>query len=370
MTEPIRILHVFMGMGRSGVPVMLMNYFRHIDRTKVIFDFAVEDEDCQTFDEEIENLGGMVYSLGISSNRPGFYTRLGKVIRNGKYDIVHSHMGNRNIPILLWALFSGAKIRVSHSHNTFKTNHFLFRHMNWIVRWLNNTTPTHRFACSGAAGESMFGNVAYEKGKVLVINNAIEIDDFLYNPGTGKAVRNELGLGEGFVLGSVGNFTPLKNYSFMIDVMHELVRIVPSVKLVVAGGGSLMESIRMKISEYNLGENIMLLGRRSDVRRLYHAFDLLLLTSFYEGLSIALIEAQASGLRCLASSSITQESNPAGIMTFMDLNLGAARWAEEIVRLLQEPYERNSKKPELQTGGFDIIHEAKKLEEIYLHMKG
>ncbi len=370
MDEPLRILHVFMGMDRSGVPILLINYLRHIDRTKVVFDFAVESGNEEYFDKEIEGLGGRVYSLGVNSSRPLFYSKLGRIIRKGGYDIVHSHMGNRNIPILLCALISGATRRISHSHNTFKSRHALFRYLDGLILLLGNMIPTHRYACSAVAGICMFGKRTFNKGKVTVINNAIEINKFLYDPGLGAAVRNELGLGDRLVIGSVGNFTPLKNHGFMIEVFRELVRRAPSAALVIAGGGRLMESIREKVSTYGLSDNIMLLGRRSDVDRLYQAFDAFILTSFNEGLSIALIEAQASGLRCIVSDNLTQESNPSGTMTVLNLEDGAVCWAENIIRILETPYERKSQTAKLREAGFDIILEARKLEEKYLAMKG
>lgn len=349
---------------------MLMNYYRYIDRDNVQFDFAVESGENEIFDIEIDTLGGKVHRLDVESNHLKFYWKLGRVIRKGHYNIVHSHLGNRNIPVLFTALICGVRNRISHSHNTFLPRNFIFRYLKKVIMWLNVYIPTDLFACSRIAGESQFGSKQLSGGKVTVINNAIEIDNYLYNEEIRIQVRKELDLESDIVFGSVGNFTMLKNHGFMIEVFRELLKIVPDAKLVIVGFGRLMEKAKEKAIGYNIDDRVLFLGSRDDVSNLYQAFDFFILTSFNEGLSLALIEAQASGLRCIVSDNLTQESNPANLMTILKLESGAAEWANEIAQIIQLPYNRQSKKKELKAKGFDILQEAYKLEKIYLRMKG
>ncbi|MBN2521817.1 MAG: glycosyltransferase family 1 protein [Bacteroidales bacterium] len=369
MNEEIRVLHVFMGMNRSGVPVMLMNYFRNIDRSRVVFDFALESSKPEDFDKEIELLGGKIYRIGARSNTIGFHIKLGRIIRENRYKIVHSHMNFRNLTILLAALLSGVRIRISHSHNSYTPNNILFRVLKGIIIGSLKMVSTHKLACSVIAGECLYGIKQIDRGNVIIVNNAICIEKFAYKPEVRIKVREKLGLLDKIVLGNVGNFLPLKNHGFMIEMFNELQKSVPEARLVLVGQGGLMVETRRKVSGFNLDDKVLFLGSRSDVIDLYQAFDLFVLTSFNEGLPLVLIEAQASGLRCVVSDNLTQESNPVKLMKIIKLESGQEVWADEIKDLLDTPYERSSNFEKLREKGFDIKVEAYKLEQLYIGMK-
>ncbi len=369
MNEPIRVLHVFMGMNRSGVPVMLMNYYRNIDRSRVQFDFAVEASEQDVFDDEIISLGGKIHKIGALTDSFKFYVRLSKIIRKNRYRIVHSHMNFRNVLILFTALLSGAKIRISHSHNSYLPHNPVLKFFSKSIIGFLNLISTHYFACSKIAGDILYGIKKSEKGKVTVINNAIDIEAFEYNPDERLKVRKSLGLKDNVVLGNVGNFLPFKNHGFMIEVFNRLLEVVPEAKLVLVGQGRLMESVREKAKSLNIEDKVLFLGCRDDVVSLYQVFDLFVLTSFNEGLPLVLIEAQASGLRCIVSDNLTEESNPADLLKILKLESSAGNWADEIQKVLKTPYERCSALEKLKIKGFDIKNEASKLEELYIGMK-
>ena len=151
--------------------------------------------------------------------------------------------------------------------------------------------------CSELAGRWLFGDKAYDSGKVYLLNNAIDLDKFKYNESLRKEKRKELGIGEDtLVIGHIGRFVAQKNHTFLIDIFNELHKKNHNSLLLLVGQGPLKEEIENKVKELKLNDSVRFLGQRNDANELYQAFDVFCLPSLYEGLPVVGVEAQATGL--------------------------------------------------------------------------
>jgi glycosyltransferase EpsF len=356
-------------MDRSGVPVVLLNYHRNLNRENIQFDYAVEAEDRSYYDDEIEALGGKIHRIGQNRNGLKYYIRLAAAIRNGGYEIVQTHMNHRNSLILFVAFLCGVRRRISHSHNTYAPVGLIKKIIFKISTLFINIISTERFACSKAAGAWLYGKKKMEAGRVTVMNNAIDLGKFSFNPLVRESMRKELKVEDSVVIGHVGNFLPLKNHAFLIEVFYELIKTLPNAILVLVGDGGLKEKIINRVNELGIEEKVLFMGKRSDVADFYQAFDLFILPSLSEGLTLVLIESQASGLRCIASDTVSAESNPTGLVEFLSLESGAWEWASRANQAIKTKNPRTSMAKILTEKYFNIFKEATKLEQIYLMEK-
>ena len=134
--------------------------------------------------------------------------------------------------------------------------------------------------------------------------------------------------------------------------------------MLLVGGGELRHQIEAEIIKYGLEESVVFAGVRSDVQRLYHAMDVFVFPSLYEGLGIVVIEAQAAGLPCCISSSVPKEA----ILTTKlaqqrPLRDGAKVWADWIVSRKNEP--RVDTIAAIRQAGYDISTTTAWLQYFY-----
>lgn len=361
--KPVRVLHVVTYMGRGGLETMLMNYYRRIDRDLVQFDFLTHRSFRADYDQEIEQLGGRIYHLPrLNPFSPSYLRSLDRFFREHReYKIVHSHLDcMAGIP-LKYAAKNGVPVRIAHAHNSGqeKNGKYLLK-----LCFKQNITryATHLFACSKAAGRWMFG-----KNDFHVLNNAIDAEEYVFNERIREKIRAELDIGpETFVCGHVGRFLPQKNHEFLIDVFAQIVKLHGDSRLLLVGDGALAERIREKCRKPELSDKVIFTGVREDVPDLLQAMDLFLFPSLFEGLPVALIEAQASGLPCLISDQVPAEcEKTTGLVRRMSLGAGAQKWADEAVRQIGRI--RENKRCEIEDAGFDIRKNAEKLQEFYLN---
>lgn len=352
----VRMLHIVGSMSPSGIGNFIMNVYRNIDREKVQFDFIVHETREISFEDEIRKLGGKVYTATRKSVSPiKNFTDIRRIVKQGNYKIVFRHTDTSTVAVdLLAAWMGGAKERIAHSHSTSTPNVKMHR----LFQPMLNGLCTKRFACSEKAGKWLYGNKPYE-----VIINAIRLDDFAYQEETRAQMREKEGLGNSLVIGHIGNLLPVKNHLFMLDVMAELVKKQPDCKMIFAGDGVMRQPIEEKRKELGLEEKVILLGVRTDTAALLQAMDVFLFPSKYEGLPIAMVEAQCSGLPNLVSDVITPDVDVTPLVHKLSLELPAAVWAEKILELAAK--ERKAPDYDLfAKKGFDIRQMVKRYEEL------
>lgn len=366
--EPVRVAQIMGKWVGGGVESVVMNYYRYIDRTKIQFDFICDDDSTNIPYEEIEKLGGKVILIPPYQKVFKYHNKLKKILKEGHYKIVHSHINTLSVFSLFAAKCAGVPVRIAHSHSTTNKKEKKKNLLKQVLRPFSKLFATDYMCCSELAGRWLFGDKEYDKGNVYLLNNAIDLEKFKYNESLRKEKRKELGISDDtLVIGHVGRFVAQKNHGYLIDIFNEIHKKNNNSVLLLAGQGPLMEEIKNKVKSLKLEKNVKFLGQRNDANELYQAFDVFLLPSLYEGLPVVGVEAQATGLLCELSNDMTKETKVLNITKFMSLNNTPEEWADNILDDVKK-YKRIDTSKEMTAKNFNIKEEAKKLEEYYLDL--
>ena len=349
----------------GGVESVVMNYYRHIDRDKVQFDFICDSDSTNIPYEEIESLGGRVLLVPPYQKLPKYIKELKRIFKENNYTIVHSHINTLSVFPLYAAKKAGVPIRIAHSHSTTNKKEWKKNLMKQTLRPFSKKYATDYMCCSELAGRWLFGDKAYNNSEVYLLNNAIDLEKFKYNEKTRKNKRKELKLKDNtLVIGHIGRFVAQKNHTFLIDIFNEVHKKEKNSVLLLAGQGPLEEEIKSKVMSLGLNDSVYFLGQRNDANELYQAFDVFLLPSLYEGLPVVGVEAQASGLLCILSNDMTKETKVLDSTIFLPLSSTSEEWA---IKLLDnyKNFVRKDSSNEMTKKNFNIDKEASKLEKKY-----
>lgn len=360
---PIRVAHVIGKLNAAGVEAVINNYYRHIDRTKYQFDFFIDaDGECPPPRELIE-LGARYFVIPPYQHFFKHIRTLIRLFKENEYLIVHSSMNTLSPISLFCAWIAGVPVRINHNHSTSGKGEFKRNCLKYILRPFSKCFATHFVACSRFAGGWLFGRKMMQSGRCRIFNNAIDVDKFKYNDAVRESVRNELGIEGMFVIGHVGRFCYQKNHCFLIDVFKSVHDIEEKSVLLLIGTGKLKEQIEKKVKALGLERNVLFLGVRKDVDKLYQAMDVFVLPSLYEGLPVVGIEAQTSGLPCFFSDRFTDESVIVSNTKVLKLDDSILVWRDEILRVRE--ISRKDCSNCIRYSSFDIVGEAKVLEDYY-----
>ena len=358
---PIRVLQVVTHMERGGLESMLMNYYKHVDRERVQFDFLVHRQERAAFDDEIESLGGRIYRLPrLVPWSKSYLSALNRFFEeHPEYKVVHVHQDCLSSVILKVAAQHNVPVRIAHSHNANQDRNLKYP----IKLWYRRSIPqyaTNLFACGKDAGDWMFSGAPYQ-----IINNAIDVAAYSYDPEKRIEMRQKLGLENELIVGHVGRFNPQKNHPLLLDIFAALLKKEPNAVLLLAGGGEDMPKIQAKAQALGVAERVRFLGVRSDVADLMQAMDVFVFPSLYEGLPVTMVEAQAAGLPCIISDKVPPECIlTEGLVDVLPLSAEPEIWAAKILEKKNLP--RTDRRAEIAAHGFDITTEAVKLQEFYL----
>lgn len=364
--EPIRVAQIIGKWLGGGVESVVMNYYRHIDRTKIQFDFICDEDSTNIPYEEIEKMGGKVILIPPYQKIFKYHKKLKEVLKSGGYKIVHSHINTLSVFSLFAAKCAGVPVRIAHSHSTTNKKEKKKNLLKQILRPFSKVFATDYMCCSELAGRWLFGNKEYDNGNVYRLNNAIDLDKFKYDEEKRKEKRKELNIEDStLVIGHVGRFVEQKNHRFLIDIFNEVHRQKENSILLLAGQGPLMEEMKEKVKILGIEDSVKFLGQRNDINELYQAFDVFCLPSLYEGLPVVGVEAQATGLLCIFSDDMTKETKVLDTTEFLPLNQSVEVWEKHILKSF-EVYTRKTNQTEIKNNGFDIRNEAKKLSDYYI----
>lgn len=365
----IRVLHINSNISRrSGIMSYLMNYYRHIDKESLQFDFLYYEDRENTYEEDIKELGGKTYKVCKPSNLCFFFSEMKVFYKNHRYsyDIVEIHD-----PFMFSFLFSikkrlNVKSIIAHAHSTKFSDHFFGEVRNKVLSISSRYIADCFFACSQIAGEKTFGKKRFEK-KGTIIHNAIDVKHFYLESNCSNEIRQSLGIDNKYVIGHIGNFNEAKNHSFLLQIFYELQKKKTDAVLVLVGDGELKQRIVDKCKNLNLLDKVLFLGVRTDIPKLLSAFDVFVFPSKYEGLGIALVEAQAVGLPCICSDCVPKEAYVANVKS-LSLNETPFVWASAILSMRKLDNSNTSEK--LKNKGFDIEEESIFLEKTYKNIIG
>lgn len=343
----------------GGVESVIMNYYRHLDHTKVQFDFICDEDSTRIPYDEIKKLGGRVFLVPKYQKLPQYLEALEDLFCKNQYRIVHSNVNTLSVFPLYAAKKAGVPVRISHSHSTSNPKEWKRNIIKNILRPFSKKYATDYFACSELAGRYLFGDKAFDQGKVKIIHNAIDLDKFKFDPNARKKLREELGIDEKTtVIGHVGRFVKQKNHDFLIDVFKEYHTENPDSKLLLIGTGPLEEKTKAKVEKLNLSDPVIFLGQREDTNKLYSVMDVFCLPSLYEGLGMVLIEAQMNGLPCLASDEVPREAKITENIDFIIF---------DIKKFIKKIHTERIKPDISLFKKYNIINNTSTLELIYLN---
>jgi len=360
----MKVLHIANKNNGNGVASFIMNYYRHIDYNKIQFDFishsSLEDSNA----EEIQNLGGNVFNVpSYKKYLFKYINSVYKIIKSGTYDIIHCHQFPIDIISLFIAKKKGIKVRIFHAHNNAFYS-FVKRLLVYLFRNIWGCVVTDFSACSVDAGHFFFGN----RYKYIIFNNAIEPERYVFNSIARNSIRNNLYLPENaFVIGYVARFVKQKNYFFLINVFKNILYKNDNSFLLLIGDGKLLKKIKKYVATLNLLKNVLFYGVSERVYELYSAMDVFVFPSLFEGLGIAGIEAQCAGLPVIASLNIPKEMQVTDLVSWLDLKVGAEKWAEKVLEY-SIPKKRENMTEIITRNGYNIKNECNKLENEYARL--
>ncbi len=370
--RPIRILQVVTHMGPvgGGVPVWLMEVYRRIDRTRYEFDFLVHTDEPQAFDQEISELGGRILRCPSPSRIWKYPATFRQAIQNGgPYDIVHSHVlfaGH----VLRNARRCGVPIRIAHSHSDkegFRADgHFLHgAYLTWTNRWVQ-TDATHGLACSQRAAIALFGERWAEDPRWRILYYGIDLTPYR-NVTDAKSIRDQLGIPQtAIVLGHVGRFQPQKNHHYLLRIFALLHKRNPDYRLLLVGDGPLRSELKRASESFGIEKAMIWAGVRADIPHLMQcAMDVFVLPSFYEGLPLVGIEAQAAGLPLIITDTIASEMDVTPQIHRLSASEDPCKWADAIESALAKPRIAPNLAIGSVAGRFDIDESARLVGKYY-----
>lgn len=366
--EPLRILHVLGSLDRGGAETLVMNAYRVIDRRLIQFDFVCHGPGPWDFGDEVESLGGRIFvapRYGVSTHAR--YLRWWNALfaAHPELRVVHGHMTS-TAAIYLRVARKHNRATIAHSHNTRSAG-------NWLVRSVKKRLRRHTpgmadvlLACSDEAGLALFGRLPSGQVRYSIVRNGIDLSVYAYSVQTRAEVRAEFGIEDRLVIGHVGRFEQQKNHEFLLRVFQYVLREKPTSVLLLVGRGSLENAVRRQADALGVQDSVIFAGVRTDVSRLLQAMDVFVFPSHFEGLGVALIEAQAAGLPTLASTAVPPEARVVPEFEFIDLSVGPQEWASRILECVGAP--RRNTQSELMSAGFDISRVSDTLQRLYLEL--
>jgi glycosyltransferase involved in cell wall biosynthesis len=339
MQSRLRILHALGSMNPGGVETWLLHAMKYTDRDRLEFHICTFGPQPGMYASKVEELGGKILRCPIGANPWSFRSRFQKILREGHYDVVHSHVHFFSGAILRWANAEGIPIRIAHSHTTQdgKADTLTRKCYRRLMKsWLDRYT-THGFAVSTTAATNLFGEKWHTDRRFSVLHYRIDLKPF-QEPIDWEGARKELEIPmDALVVGHVGRFDAPKNQRFLLEVAREVLKTRRDVHFLFVGDGPLRVEIQERARVLGLSGRTHFPGIRTDVPRLMRAaMDVFVFPSLWEGLPLVMIEAQAAGLRCIVSDAVTKEVSilPEQVQR-LPLSAGAETWAAETVHALE-----------------------------------
>lgn len=367
--RPVRILQMPMANARGGVTRYALENFRFLDKERFSCGFATVRPHLD-FAPEVERSGGKIHYISCSSlaDETRFIAEFNAILDQG-YDVVHLHTCSWTG---FWAeklaLERGCPMVIVHAHSAMvdifddrERQQAIALHER-LKREFHSGLATHFCACSTAAAHWLFGP-GIPPERIQILNNAIDVDAYAFDPAIRKRVRGELGLADTFAIGHIGRFTYLKNHGFLLDVFSRVTQSIPAAVLVLIGDGPLQPAMRRYARELGIGDKVRFLGTRDDVPEVMQALDVYAHPSHFEGLGLVLVEAQAAGLPCLTSQAVPPEAKVSRNIRFIELD--AAAWEKEILNAAGRPIDRSRAAEEVAAAGYGLKDQIRVIETLY-----
>ena len=366
--DKIKVLFYNSTLLKGGTEAYIKELIKCLDKSKFQIDIVVKDGDVvdEFIYNELKNCGCNVFLAKGSFPKRLLFLR--KFFKQNKhiYDVAHINATSQGAGLLSFMAKKYGKIKkvIFHSHMGGNDNKQSMVDKIGSKMMFANTDCF--VSCSKPASEFMFGEKFCKNNEVQVLNKSVDTNKFDLNAETRKKIRKELNLSnKDFAIIHVGRFAPQKNHKKLISVFDAYLKINPNAKLFLIGDGDLLYETKDQVKALKLENSVNFLGLKNNVQDYLQATDLFLFPSVHEGLGIVLVEAQCSGLPCVASNTVPSRACLCeDIFKFVELKADDNLWAEEINKFVLT--KRTSRKEALKELGFDKETAAEIVEKIYL----
>ena len=330
--QTVRVLMVLPNLRVSnGVTNFVMNYYRGVDHKDINIDFATLSYRESPYLDEVKEAGSKVFILPSVVRKPIQHLRAcRRILKEGRYDIIHVNTLNQAIPILLLSKKT-VRVRILHSHSTgigeSRIKEIINKAFLPILLKLSNCYS----ACSTNAGTTLFGEKPF-----VIIPNVIVPEKFKHDKVKRRVIREREETTDKKIIGTVGRLAEPKNPLFSMKVIEAVIKQCQAIEYWWIGSGPLDSFIKQYVQDHNLSEKVRLFGSRDDISDLYQAMDLFFLPSRFEGFGLACIEAQAAGLPCVVSTEFPPEIDVTGNVKFIALDEDITSWSNALIECLDK----------------------------------
>lgn len=295
--------------GTNGVSKFVLSTINHLSSLDVRYDLIVPNKPSPEIEKKLNKINCNVFILPNRNKKTlQYFFKIFKILKKGKYDIVHINGNSTTMSIeLLAAKIAGCKIRIAHSHNTTCTH----QKANRVLRPLFEKVCNGRIACSEEAGKWLFNNKRF-----TVIENGIVLDNYVFSEEKRLRLRKELDINNNdLVLVNVGRLNKQKNQSYLFKLVSNL----KETKLLLVGNGPYEQKLKNEVEKLGLENKVIFCGAVKNVNDYLMAADIFLLPSLYEGMPFSLVEALATGLPVLVSKNLQPSTNITGNVNYLSL---------------------------------------------------
>ncbi|MBO5461804.1 MAG: glycosyltransferase [Clostridia bacterium] len=326
--------------------------------------YVIFDDDIGDYGKDVISKGCKIFKLREpSENYSEFFKKLKEIMSIYPYDAVHAHTMFSIGWVMLAAKQMIIPVRVSHAHSALINGKSLMKSIyESVMRCLILAYSTDLVACGEKAGQRLYGKRAYKKRGKLILNG-VNTEEYRFSEEKRYIIRNQLNLQNNFVLGHTGRLADIKNQSFLIELMPDLLKKRNDAKLILLGDGDDREMLEEKVNTLNLKDNVIFAGSVCNVQDYLSAMDVFVFPSLYEGMPLSILEVQANGLPCVISDTVPPDVFLTDLIHPLSLNDSKDKWIEAIISV-----KRNTSKDypqELKDAGFDTQTAMEKVYRIY-----
>lgn len=373
----LRVVHM-VPLGAGGITSMVLSLAEQMKEENVIFDYLTFRDQEEFNEKRALSYGGK--KLVVPKDRfrnpvlRGIYKFWGtvSVLRKSQAQIIHVNASfPYDIVVGLSARIAGIKNVVFHSHNSDMPSFGRGKRLVMVLcRPLIPLISDWNVACSQKAAAFMFPRRVLKKHQYDVIRNGVDLNRYAYCRAIRMEARRALNLEDKVVIGHIGRFTEQKNHRFLLEIFREICCRNRDARLLLIGEGEMEKVIRDKTREMGLEGYVIFLGATTQVPRFLQAMDCFLFPSLYEGLPIAVIEAQAAGLPVVLSDRITREAEFAEHVKYLSLSCPAKTWADWTLKFCDIKEDRGKGAEALQKAGYDISSVSERILKGYRRLEG
>lgn len=374
MNENTQKVLVVSALGVGGVSTLMTNIQARLDRSQINFDYLVFHDERPYRADFVEGLGSKIYVASVdylkhqALRRVARMIKIAKICRRNHIDILHYNADfSADLTNIIAAKIGGVKHVTMHAHNaSFTVPGKSVQIMSKVLKPFIPLFVDDCWACSNLAGAFVFPKRILSSKKYQMVPNGIELKKFDFDQQKRKRIRLENNADDKFIIGHAGRFVDQKNHDFLIDVFFHIQKKDPNVVLWLFGGGVLFDEIRQKAESLGIDEKIKFFGVKDNMYDMWQALDVFVMPSLHEGLPVAAIEAQASGLQCVFSDTITSEVDVSGNSVFLSLKSSAEVWADKVLELKHSQTIRISGLAKLREKNYDIDQMAETFANHYI----